>query len=85
MAELEAKKVGRAVSQRVGCPVVMSEGKLCGRPLSDGSRGLDPRNVCLMHSRNPTKDVDEFQKEFERILEAAENRVADFRESSSLA
>ena len=33
-----------------------------------------------MHSRNPTKDVDEFQKEFERILEDAENRVADFRE-----
>jgi len=33
-----------------------------------------------MHTRNPAKDVGAFQKEFERILEAAENGVADFRE-----
>jgi len=61
-----------------GCPVEMSEGRRCGRPIHSVRAEFDKRPVCLMHSRDPDKDDDAFQKEFERILKAAGEGEADF-------
>jgi len=60
-----------------GCPVRMYVGR-CGRPIYAAPAGVDERPVCLMHSKNPYKSDEEFQKEFERILAAAGGWVADF-------
>lgn len=61
------------------CPVVMLEGKLCGRPLHDGVI-INGRYVCLMHSEDPGKGGAEFWNEVERILSEAGTGVADFTE-----
>ncbi|OFW31426.1 MAG: hypothetical protein A3J28_07195 [Acidobacteria bacterium RIFCSPLOWO2_12_FULL_60_22] len=70
-----------------GCPVdtfepnVWYKGKKrkrCGRPPYSAPEGVDKRPVCLMHSRDPNKDNDAFQQEFERILEEAGEGEANF-------
>jgi Pentapeptide repeats (9 copies) len=58
-----------------GCSVPMFGGKACGRPLYRPSKG--PPH-CLMHSVDPNKDDESFQKEFERILKDAGEGWADF-------
>jgi len=60
------------------CSVLMDWPGRCGRPIHDAPVGVDERPVCLMHSKDPAKSDEEFQKEFERILAAAGNEVADF-------
>jgi len=60
-----------------GCRVRMLL-RPCGRAIYAAPVGVDERPVCLMHSKDPAKSDGEFQKEFERILEAAGNGVADF-------
>jgi uncharacterized protein YjbI with pentapeptide repeats len=62
-----------------GCLVLMHEARWCGRPVYAARRlTVDKEPVCLMHSKNPYKSDEEFQKEFERILAAAADGVADF-------
>jgi uncharacterized protein YjbI with pentapeptide repeats len=62
-----------------GCWVPMrEEGPLCMRPIHQAPAGVDEQPVCLMHSKDPAKSDEEFQKEFERILAAAGDGVADF-------
>jgi hypothetical protein len=63
-----------------GCPVKMSGLRQCGRPVYAAPAGVDERPVCLMHSKDPAKSDEEFQEEFERILAAAGDGVADFTE-----
>lgn len=53
-----------------GCPVWMWEGKRCNRAIHPAP-SHDKTPVCLMHSRDPNKSDELFQKEFEAILEAA--------------
>jgi uncharacterized protein YjbI with pentapeptide repeats len=63
------------------CPVKMWNGKPCGRPFYDGAvTNEDPGRVCLMHSHDPDKDSSEFEEEIDRILHAAGDRIADFKE-----
>jgi uncharacterized protein YjbI with pentapeptide repeats len=59
-----------------GCPVNMQSGKSCGRAIHPVS-GCDDVPVCLMHSLDPDKNDSDFQREFEAILEAAGDGVAD--------
>ena len=66
------------VSPGEGCPVKMHNGKPCGRPVHQASATIDPTSVCLMHSHDPDKNDSDFQKEFETILDAAGDGVADF-------
>jgi uncharacterized protein YjbI with pentapeptide repeats len=61
-----------------GCPVEMDGFRQCGRPVRHAPSGVDEQPVCLMHSRDPAKSDEEFQKEFERILTEAGDGVADF-------
>ncbi len=61
-----------------GCPVEMLPGRRCGRPIYSAPSGADETPVCLMHSRDPNKDDAAFQAEFERILDAAGEGIADF-------
>jgi hypothetical protein len=61
-----------------GCPVKMSGLRQCGRPVYAAPAGVDRLPVCLMHLEDPAKSDEEFQKEFERILAAAGDGVADF-------
>ena len=65
-------------AETAGCPVEMSEGRRCGRPIHSVRAEFDKRPVCLMHSRDPDKEDDAFQKEFERILKAEGEGTADF-------
>jgi len=65
-------------SAEAGCLVLMHEARWCGRPVYAAPAGVGERPVCLMHSKNPYKSDEEFQKEFERILAAAGHGVADF-------
>src|SRR5712692_10555153 len=61
-----------------GCPVEMHKGKLCDRPIYHMQSAYDQTPVCLMHSRDPGKSDAAFQEEFEAILKAAGNGIADF-------
>jgi uncharacterized protein YjbI with pentapeptide repeats len=61
-----------------GCPVWMLLGP-CGRPIHQALAAVDERPVCLMHSRDPVKSDEEFQKKFQQILAAAGDGLADFR------
>jgi len=62
-----------------GCPVEMQGGKRCGRPIhTEPGSTYDEEYVCLMHSRDPRKSEEEFQREFEATLEAAGKSIADF-------
>ncbi|MBI2819824.1 MAG: pentapeptide repeat-containing protein [Acidobacteria bacterium] len=56
----------------------MWEGRWCWRPIYNAPAGVDGEPVCLMHSRNPNKDQQAFQEEFERILKESGEGVADF-------
>jgi uncharacterized protein YjbI with pentapeptide repeats len=60
-----------------GCPAEMYEGRRCGRQIHSAP-GHDETAVCLMHSRDPEKSDEAFQKEFEDILEVAGEGNADF-------
>ncbi len=44
----------------------------CGRSIYRGRPGVDEKQVCLMHSRDPEKSDREFQKAFEGMLAAPE-------------
>jgi Pentapeptide repeats (9 copies) len=61
------------------CSIETPNRSLCGRPIHPAPEH-DPEPVCLMHSRDPMKSEEEFQKEFERILAQTEqeNGRADF-------
>ena len=72
----ERAEAGEAPAE-AACPVRMYVGG-CGRPIYAAPAGVDERPVCLMHSKDPAKSDEEFQKEFERILAAAGDEVADF-------
>jgi len=43
-----------------GCDVQMSDELRCGRPLHESAESHDPKPRCLMHSRDPRKDPDQF-------------------------
>ncbi len=60
------------------CPILMSGGKPCSRPIHRAAPDVDPTPVCLMHSRDIWKSDAEFQEEFERILREAGDGLADF-------
>ena len=64
-------------SSRGGCQLQMYDGEACGRPIHTAP-AHDAKPVCLMHSRDPEKSDAAFQEEFEAILKAAGNDVADF-------
>jgi hypothetical protein len=70
-----------------GCPIRMGSlenpnAPRCGRPLHVAPGGVDEESVCLMHSKDPSKQsgrlCDAFWLEFERILEDAGEGVAHF-------
>jgi len=61
-----------------GCRVLMHEWRRCWRPIHHAPAGVDEPPVCLMHSKDPNKSDEEFQKEFGRILGAAGDGLADF-------
>jgi len=61
-----------------GCPERMDDGQPCGRPIYTAPPGVDKEPVCLMHSRDQGKSDEEFQEEFERILNEAGDGIADF-------
>ncbi len=54
----------------------------CGRPFHKAPEGVDERQVCLMHSKDPGKFSGElfalFWSEFDGILKSAENQAANF-------
>lgn len=60
------------------CTEEMYDGNPCGRPIHNAPPAVDEQPVCLMHSRDPGKNDEEFQAEFERILHEAGDGVADF-------
>jgi hypothetical protein len=55
-------------------------GTRCGRPIYNAPVGVDREPVCLMHSKDPNKNNEDFQAEFEHILSEAEQKraAADF-------
>jgi len=61
-----------------GCPIEMYAGRRCGWPIYNAPPGIDKTRVCLMHSHDPNKDDAAFRVEFERILKAAGEGLADF-------
>jgi len=76
----EAKQTGNHQSEGdQGCPVDMHGGRRCGRPIYNPPPGIDDTPVCLMHSRDPSKDDGKFQTEFEHILKEAGTGTADLR------
>src|SRR5579863_6503128 len=61
-----------------GCPVNMFNLRRCGRPLYRSKPPQrDSIRVCIMHSRDPQKSDESFQREFERTLAEAEVEVAN--------
>jgi len=78
MAENQKPNAEEAGETMAGCPVKMDNGLPCGRLIHHAPTGVDETPVCLMHSRDPNKSDEEFQKEFESILEKAGDGVADF-------
>jgi len=68
-----------------GCPVEMFvrprfaiRGLPCGRPIYHAPLAADEKPVCLMHSRDPEKNEQDFWKEYERLLQDVCEDVADF-------
>jgi uncharacterized protein YjbI with pentapeptide repeats len=57
-----------------GCQVKMEDGP-CGRAIYESTAS---GQLCLMHSRDANKDNAAFQAQFERILQEAGTRTADF-------
>jgi hypothetical protein len=70
--------------RETGCPIEMGFGgkPRCGRKVHATSGGADEQPVCLMHSKDPSKQsgtlFDAFWQKFERILEEAAEREAHF-------
>lgn len=56
----------------------MYDGNPCGRPVLQAVSVGEPSEACLMHSDISNKSDEEFQAEFERILNQAGSGVADF-------
>src|SRR2546426_1766952 len=50
------------------CPIVMSDGHPCGRPIYKDTVNVDREPVCLMHSADPNKDLDRFHEEIYAIV-----------------
>src|ERR1017187_6544487 len=74
VAEQSAMPIPRAEHR---CSVQMSNDQPCGRPIHTAPSSVDKEPVCSMHSHDPNKSDDAFQHEFERILAAAGDGVAD--------
>jgi uncharacterized protein YjbI with pentapeptide repeats len=72
----EAEKTEAVAEQR--CATRMYNQQPCGRPIHPSPVMVDNAPVCLMHSRDLTKDDAEFQVEFERVLSQADTGIADF-------
>jgi uncharacterized protein YjbI with pentapeptide repeats len=60
------------------CPVKMFGQRKCGRPFHEATNGPDKEPRCLMHSLDPTKNQEDYQQEFERVLKDAGEGWADF-------
>lgn len=73
----ESGTVG-AGDANLGCPVLMHNKRLCGRPLYNAPAGSDSKPVCLMHSQDRQKSEVEFTGEFNEILKVAKSEAADF-------
>nr|MBI3613418.1 pentapeptide repeat-containing protein [Nitrospirota bacterium] len=56
-------------SEPTGCPIIMSDGLPCGRPVYTAPRDISWLPVCLMHSRDPNKDAGQFHHEIRSILQ----------------
>ena len=61
-----------------GCPVKMYDGRPCRRPIYRAPQDVDKIPVCLMHSEDPNKSEEEFQREIDQVLAHAPGGVADF-------
>ena len=61
-----------------GCPIVMADGKPCGRPLHQDQSELDNRPVCVMHSRDTKKRGGDFGENMNAILQCCStaNRIS---------
>lgn len=79
----QGEAAAEAASKHV-CQIAMEDRKLCGRRIHPAPDGVDEAPVCLMHSHDPAKAEPDlggrFQREIDRILDAAEKREgkADF-------
>jgi uncharacterized protein YjbI with pentapeptide repeats len=60
------------------CPMLMHDGRPCGRPAIERYPAVGGSPVCLMHSGNPTKSIKAFEEEVERILSESGESLADF-------
>jgi uncharacterized protein YjbI with pentapeptide repeats len=77
LGALEDQETSEEEAANKDCLVEMYEGKRCGRSIHSAP-AHDATPVCLMHSRDPEKKDEAFQEEFETILEAAGEGIADF-------
>jgi len=59
------------------CPVGMSDGEPCDRPLHRIQHGDDEQHVCLMHTHDPDKDWTTFWQEIQAILKGTSARQFD--------
>ena len=66
-------------SREKTCQRPMSDLRRCGRPVHQAPEGIDKQPMCLMHSADPNKDPEEFQREVTAILEgkSAHHRPKD--------
>lgn len=76
-----------AVMNNLACAIEMLDGARCGRPIYAAPAGIDKEPVCMMHSLDPAKNVSEFWRETDGILQTAVNEafsqrrmIADFTE-----
>jgi hypothetical protein len=81
-AEPEERAAARSKTE-AGCPIAVKFlGPRCCRRLHAAPAGVDEQPVCLMHSKDPSKQsgplFDAFWLEFERILEKAGEGEAHF-------
>ena len=82
MAEFEENDAGRVCQiSMLGSGRDLS-GDPCGRKIHRAPQSVDAEPVCLMHSKDPAKNAEEFHKEIERVISAAElaNSSPDFTE-----
>ena len=83
--EPDESSVWKGGDGEVGCPIRMgawSYSPRCGRKLHVAPDGVDEKTVCLMHSKDPGKQLgplcDAFWLEFEKVLEEAGESAANF-------
>ena len=56
------------------CPIGMSDGSQCRRPVYDAPAGVDPIPVCLMHSKDPQKDAQLFRRTVDALMSVQAGR-----------